>query len=141
MHELSIAQNLLAIIQEEMHKHGTPRLISVKVRHGRLSAIVPEALEMAFEALTIDSPLAGAGWTPRSSAGSVLSGCGKQFSRVHDYVFAPCPHAARKSDIPWCPARNSTSNILNSTKPKERETMQIPVVRNILEANARVSDD
>ncbi|MFZ5812279.1 MAG: hydrogenase maturation nickel metallochaperone HypA [Thermodesulfobacteriota bacterium] len=98
MHELSIAQNLLAIIQEEMHKHGTPRLISVKVKHGRLSAIVPEALEMAFEALTIDSPLAGAR-LDTEEVPLVLScrACGKQFSpESTDYVFAPCPQCGEE---------------------------------------------
>lgn len=60
MHELSIAQSLLAVIQEEMAKHGKEKLISVKVKHGRLAAVVPEALDMAFTVLTEETPLAGA---------------------------------------------------------------------------------
>ena len=44
MHELSIAQSLLALIEDEMTKHGKEKLITVKVRHGRLSSVVPEAL-------------------------------------------------------------------------------------------------
>ncbi|QLA16470.1 hydrogenase maturation nickel metallochaperone HypA [Desulfolutivibrio sulfoxidireducens] len=93
MHELSLAQNLLAIIQEEMQKHGSPRLISVKVKHGRLSAVVPEALEMAFEALTMETSLAGARLeTEEIPLVLACRACGKHFSpESTDYVFAPCP--------------------------------------------------
>jgi len=60
MHELSIAQSLLTIIQEEMAKHNVSKLLKVKIKYGQLSAIIPEALQTAFEILTIDTPLAGA---------------------------------------------------------------------------------
>ncbi|MDQ7832445.1 hydrogenase maturation nickel metallochaperone HypA [Desulfovibrio sulfodismutans] len=93
MHELSIAQSLLAIIREEMQKHGSPRLISVKVRHGRLSAIVPDALAMSFEALTMDTALAGARLdTEEIPLVLACRACGTKFSpESSDYVFAPCP--------------------------------------------------
>jgi len=93
MHELSIAQSLLAIIREEMQKHGSPRLISVKVRHGRLSAVVPDALAMSFEALTMDTSLAGARLdTEEIPLVLACRACGKEFSPdSNDYVFAPCP--------------------------------------------------
>ena len=93
MHELSIAQSLLAIIQEEMQKHGMPRLSSVKVKYGRLSAVVPDALAMSFEALTMDSPLAGARLdTEEIPLVLRCRACDKQFSpETSDYVFAPCP--------------------------------------------------
>lgn len=58
MHEMSIAQSLLDIVQQEMEKHGLTTLTKVTVRHGRLSGIVADSLHMAWEALTVDTPLA-----------------------------------------------------------------------------------
>ena len=58
MHEMSIAQSLLDLVQQEMEKHGVTILRKVVVRHGRLSNIVPEALHMAWESITMDTPYA-----------------------------------------------------------------------------------
>ncbi len=60
MHELSIVESLLKIIGDEMGKHNLTKLIKVKVVYGEMSAIVPEALETGFEALTINTPFEGA---------------------------------------------------------------------------------
>ncbi|MDD2219157.1 MAG: hydrogenase maturation nickel metallochaperone HypA [Desulfoplanes sp.] len=63
MHELSIAEGILDIIKDEMVKNNVTKLLSVTVVHGKLATVVPEALDMAFTALTIDTPLAGATFT------------------------------------------------------------------------------
>ena len=60
MHELSVAESLIKIITEEMAKHNLDKLLKVKVVYRQLSAIVPEALDTAFEVLTLGTPLAGA---------------------------------------------------------------------------------
>lgn len=60
MHEMSIAQSLIDIVEQEMNKHGVSKLHTVKVRHGRLANVVPEALHFAWQALTADTPLEGA---------------------------------------------------------------------------------
>ncbi|MGE4535766.1 MAG: hydrogenase maturation nickel metallochaperone HypA [Desulfovibrio sp.] len=92
MHELSIAQSLLAIIEDEMTKHGKETLLTVKVRHGRLSTIVPEALETAFEVLTIDSRLAGAKLEMEETPVVLrCRACGREFTPEGDSAFAPCP--------------------------------------------------
>ena len=52
IHELSIAQSLLAIVQDESKKHGVSRVTRVHVRIGTLSAIVPEALSFSFEVIS-----------------------------------------------------------------------------------------
>ena len=52
MHELSIAQSLLQIVQDETTKHGVSRVTRVYVRIGTLSMIVPEALTFSFEVIT-----------------------------------------------------------------------------------------
>jgi len=60
MHEMSIAQSLVKIVREEMAKNQVESLIKVTVCCGRINAVVPDALHMAFEALTRDTPLQGA---------------------------------------------------------------------------------
>ncbi|GFK92208.1 hydrogenase nickel incorporation protein HypA [Fundidesulfovibrio magnetotacticus] len=60
MHEMSIAQSILDIVQQEMEKNGLTRLIRVKVKFGRLTNTVPEALDTGFMALTAQTPLESA---------------------------------------------------------------------------------
>lgn len=92
MHELSIAQSLIALIEDEMTKHGKDTLLTVKVRHGRLSAIVPEALEMGFTVLTADTRLAGAKLEMEETPVVLrCRACGKEFSPEGNTPFAPCP--------------------------------------------------
>lgn len=60
MHELSIAQGLVDLITQEMAKHGVTKLLRLRVKYGQLSQVVPEALETAWEVMTVQTPLAGA---------------------------------------------------------------------------------
>ena len=60
MHEMSIAQSLLDVIREEMHKHNATELKSVLVHIGQLSAIVPDSLSFCFEVMTSGTDLEGA---------------------------------------------------------------------------------
>ncbi len=59
MHELSIAESLLAIVQEEIARHCLENVISVKIKVGKLTAIQPEALSFCFEIITEDTSLKG----------------------------------------------------------------------------------
>lgn len=60
MHELSIAQSLLKIVEEESKKHGVSRVTRVHVRIGTLSAIVPDALSFSFEVISKKTVAEGA---------------------------------------------------------------------------------
>lgn len=60
MHEMSIVTSLLAIITEEMAKHGASKLLMARVRYGTLTNIVPDSMEFAFENLTRGTPMEGA---------------------------------------------------------------------------------
>jgi hydrogenase nickel incorporation protein HypA/HybF len=60
MHELSIAEELVRAIREELRSHPNARLKSALVRVGVLRLIEPATLERCFEAATWDTPLAGA---------------------------------------------------------------------------------
>jgi hydrogenase nickel incorporation protein HypA/HybF len=52
VHELSVAQGLLGIIEQEARPYPGARVTRVLVRIGKLSAVVPDALRFAFEAIT-----------------------------------------------------------------------------------------
>ena len=59
MHELSIAQNILEIVDETLSKNQYKKLLEIKVQIGELIAIVPESLRFCYECLIKDSPYAG----------------------------------------------------------------------------------
>lgn len=102
MHEMSLAASLVDIIRQEMDKNNATRLLKARVCCGLLSNVVPEALELAFEAVTrVDE--ADDARANRSLVGAVLeieeepatlrcALCGREFStNERKGVFSPCP--------------------------------------------------
>ena len=59
MHELGIASSILEGVDAEVRRRPGVRPLKVGVRVGELAGLDPDALRFAFEALTIDTPLAG----------------------------------------------------------------------------------
>ena len=90
MHEMSIVQNLVEIIQEEMAAHHAKTLRSVRLQVGEMSAVVPDALSFCFEVITGGTGLEGArlliDMVPLEGA---CSACGERF-RIQDFSFR-CP--------------------------------------------------
>jgi hydrogenase nickel incorporation protein HypA/HybF len=88
---MSIAQSLVAIIQEEMITHGARNLKSVRLQVGRMSAVVPDSLSFCFEIVTAGTDLEGAELIieviPLKAR---CQGCGRSFV-VEEHLFA-CPH-------------------------------------------------
>lgn len=92
MHEMSIAQSLIGIIRDEMEKHGLKTLSTVRVKHGKLAAVVPDALTFAFEACTLGTDLEGAVLvTEELPILLKCSECGEEFSPTEGDIFMPCP--------------------------------------------------
>lgn len=60
MHEVSLAREIVRLVEEELGKRGKPRLVSVKLRIGKLTAVDPSALSFSFESVIEGSSLAGA---------------------------------------------------------------------------------
>jgi hydrogenase nickel incorporation protein HypA/HybF len=54
MHELSLAENILEIIRENVG--ATESVKSVKVRIGELANVVPDSLKFCFNAITTGTP-------------------------------------------------------------------------------------
>ena len=57
MHELAITQGVVDAVTE---RTGTAPVASVRVRVGRLSGVVPDAMRFCFELVTAGTPLDGA---------------------------------------------------------------------------------
>jgi hydrogenase nickel incorporation protein HypA/HybF len=60
MHELSICQGLLGILEDIARREGATRICKVRLRFGALAFVEPQALEFAFEAVTRGSVAEGA---------------------------------------------------------------------------------
>ncbi len=95
---MSIVTSLLGMIAEEMQKHGAEKLISVRLRCGAISNVVPEALEMAFEVMTEDEPFFKGARLDLIVEPLLLAcgECGREFTPGEPGVtlpspFAPCP--------------------------------------------------
>ncbi|MGE0713503.1 MAG: hydrogenase maturation nickel metallochaperone HypA [Planctomycetota bacterium] len=57
MHELAVAREVLALVEEHARGRAVRRVV---LEVGKLSGVVPDALRFALEALTADTPLASA---------------------------------------------------------------------------------
>ena len=57
MHEMSIALNIISIVTDEMEKNNAGVLRSVRLKIGKMSAVVPDSLSFCFEIITKDTPL------------------------------------------------------------------------------------
>ncbi len=95
MHEMSIMQSILGILHEEMVTHDGQRLKKVVIKNGALAGAVTEALEFAWEALTLDGEcgdeFAGAKLEVIEVPLRVACGeCGEVFSPSHTRCM-PCP--------------------------------------------------
>jgi hydrogenase nickel incorporation protein HypA/HybF len=60
VHELAVAQSLLEIVEQEARPYGGARVTRIQLRIGRLSAVVPDALRFAFDAITRGGAVEGA---------------------------------------------------------------------------------
>lgn len=98
MHEMSIAASLIDIVKDELDKHGAEKLLMVRVCHGTLTNIVPDALSFAFEVQTQNTPLEGAELELKEIPLTVKCGdCGHEFIPENgDMFYMPCPECGRE---------------------------------------------
>ena len=90
MHEFSIMQSTLETAAQKMSAAGATEIHRLKVRIGRLSGVVPEALRFAFEALKDKTPAAGASLEIEEvPAVCWCAGCAAEFETAK-YEYA-CP--------------------------------------------------
>ncbi|MEO0141606.1 MAG: hydrogenase maturation nickel metallochaperone HypA [candidate division WOR-3 bacterium] len=91
MHEVSVCESLLDVVEETAKKHGAKSVCLVKVRIGEISGVVPELLEHAFEVLAPERSITRRAklLIERVKPSAVCDACGKEFT-PEDYIFI-CP--------------------------------------------------
>ncbi len=60
MHELSIAREIIEIVEAEVARLNLTRVETVNIRLGALTGVNPDALAFSFEASVVDTSLDGA---------------------------------------------------------------------------------
>ncbi len=84
-------ENALNIACQEAEKAGARRLVSIRLRIGTLSGVVPEALQFAFEALVPGTMAEGAQMSiERVNARYWCRDCQQEFAACD--LFADCPN-------------------------------------------------
>ncbi len=97
MHELSIAQDILEIVRQYVPENRARGVMSIRVRVGPLSGVVPECLEFSFGAIVAGTPWQGARLNLQQVPACLhCSGC-KQDSEVRELAFS-CP-ACGSTDV------------------------------------------
>jgi hydrogenase nickel incorporation protein HypA/HybF len=90
MHELSIAEELVRVIREELCAHPNARLKTALVRVGALRLIEPMTLECCFGAAACDTPVAGARLrVEQVEAAARCCQCGREFAVEHNWFECP----------------------------------------------------
>ncbi len=93
MHELSIAVNIVEMIEENAEKEKAHNVDKFEIDVGTLSGVVIDALEFALEVAVKDSVCSKAVWKINEiEAKAKCRKCGHVYS-VDDY-FSPCPKCA-----------------------------------------------
>jgi hydrogenase nickel incorporation protein HypA/HybF len=90
MHELSVAQEIVSIVNQYVPDPKPNSVKSVKVKIGKLSNILTDSLTFCFEAITSDTPLNGAKLEVIETPVKIIcNSCNKE-SEIEPPVFA-CP--------------------------------------------------
>ena len=91
MHELSIAQNIISIVQEHLSEEQKFSVKYVRVKIGKLTNILTDSLIFGFDALTKETNLDGVILEVEHIPLTIDCGdCGKSTS-LDNYIFK-CPH-------------------------------------------------
>ena len=91
MHELSVAQQIIEVAEEQARNSGLSSITAIKVRIGGLTTIVPEALDFCFGFAKEDTLASDANLTIEEvKAEGRCNACESVFL-VEDAFFLVCP--------------------------------------------------
>ena len=90
MHELSIAQSILDIVNQHLPANNTTHVKSVKVKIGKLSNVLPDSLQFCFEAITKDSDFEKTQLILNIIPITIKCNDCNKLTEINDYVFS-CP--------------------------------------------------
>ena len=137
MHELSIAQEIIRIIEAERDKHGFSTVEVVRIRAGSLSGIEPRALEFAFQLTQAETCAVGARLEVEAEPMQLLcQNCGfsllpgldslrqahfffRDFAKLFSITLSPDTSAsffARDQRLTWASRRRASTNDWNSSE-------------------------
>ena len=95
MHELSLAEGVLQIVEDAARREGFGHVRAVWLEVGRLSSVEPEAMRFCFDAVTrhsvadgarleiVETP--GAAWCMKCSAPTAIAAFGDACQRCGSY--------------------------------------------------------
>jgi hydrogenase nickel incorporation protein HypA/HybF len=90
MHELSLAQNIVEIVEHHVLLEQRRSVKSIRIKVGELSGVVPDSLEFCFSAITAETSLSGASLEIERVPFMLLcERCNKTF--VGDFGVVLCP--------------------------------------------------
>ncbi len=90
MHEISLCEGILQILEEQGREHGFTRVRAIWLEIGTLAAVEIEALRFGFEVVCRDTLAAGAALHIEEVPGQARClACAGEFSLSHRH--APCP--------------------------------------------------
>ena len=96
MHEVGIMQSTLELAEGQARAAGATRIEEVRMRVGRMTGVVPEALEHAFEALRQGTMADAARLEVEYLPGAFwCAGCDREFEA--EAMFTPCPTCGEPS--------------------------------------------
>lgn len=88
---MAIAQQIVGIVDETLKSHPNTKCKTVHIRVGELTAVIPESLHFAYQAITSDTSLADSRlYIETVPVRAECKSCLKQFG-IRDFEFA-CPH-------------------------------------------------
>jgi len=96
MHEVSIMEEAVRMAVESAKTSGATRVLSLRLRIGSLSGVVPEALRFAFDVVCHDTPAEGATLEMESvPAAAWCPDCQAEF--LCEDFFSECPRCHQPS--------------------------------------------
>jgi hydrogenase nickel incorporation protein HypA/HybF len=97
MHELTIAQNIIAIVIEEAAKYGNQPIRTIFFKAGLMNAIIPESLSFGFETLKKEHALLQQAQLEISTIPLVIKcpDCGKETQLEEPLFFCPSCSSTR----------------------------------------------
>ncbi|MEW6186571.1 MAG: hydrogenase maturation nickel metallochaperone HypA [Thermodesulfobacteriota bacterium] len=96
MHEMSLVQNIIDIVEQEMERHGVEQLKAIHLAVGRMSAVVPEQMTLCFEILTSKTKLAGTALKMRMVPITYQCGaCEREFTS--EGIVSQCPSCSSEN--------------------------------------------
>lgn len=91
MHELSVTQSIVDLVRQHA---GTAKVTSVRLRVGRLSGVIPQAVQFCFELVTKGTTLQDAELVIDEQPGvGHCGGCDTDFSLPDLILVCPCGSA------------------------------------------------